>query len=358
MALPAAWGTLVDILFVGVSLHVTNLGANGECVSSTRHFWQFVRSLGLQYSSVFLAAVWAQGGSCIASIALSRDIPWPLGGVMIIDGPKTPSAFFFSHSSLDTGNGLVETNFSVNRASQPVVCNAPLSRATFIMNDAHFIYTPMEKKTLHPGLIGGEGLQTAAEDFNMKLDHVMIPGVGCYAAPNPLPLHPRDEEMPPLIGSFMRSHRKFECPASEPDGNQTPATDPNYDLLLANPIGRVLLISTLRHLHSLTCSFYLGIFKSDALRFEYNPRDGVSSALLSFNDATLETLWPIGDASPLGEVQERSEASNSDKKKRHLGHLTWAHLNTGLIWSRRASLRLLSHMKGDINELDFFSSRT
>lgn len=365
MALPAAWGSFVDVLFVTMTIEKPD--SSVDCFTSAHQLWEFVRTLELSYSSVFLAAVWSEEGSCIASVAQFPQIPWSVGGVIIIDGPKTPTALFFAHSSLNTGNGLVETEFSVNRASQPVVCNAPLDRAVFTMNDAQFVYARSSSQT---NLRGEEESQVAEEeDFSLSLDHILVPGVGCFAPKN-LPLQARSEEMPALLGSKKRD-RGQACTSTDTGADAGLSADSEISglkPLLENPVGNVLLIRTLKYEQTLTCNFYLGIYTSDALRLQgaKEEEDGeeesdtaLNNPAPSFNDASLETLWPLGDPSPLGEVQESSSQRSLKgpiNQQHRQGQLSWAHLNTREPMSRRAALRVLSAIKGDINELDFFLS--
>jgi len=332
MALPAAWGPFLDVLFVNFE-PLTSITRGCSSIQTDR-LWGLLMSKFNDYTKIYFAGVWTSGGSCLALLSLGKpvDAPHEIGGTMILDPPTTPTAVFISHSSLQSGNG--ELSYSTNRASQDVVCNADLSSVAFVMDDVHLHYTRKDR-------------QYSNEDIVYALEQAQIPGVGCYnqnefiKAMTGKPRAEGDEKRGPYLPDS--SLRLQACSADGEKCVLGPSVDESLGVLLREPIGKVLLLRTLRHNHQLICSFYIGIFVSQGVRFD----DCIGANYV--NRAPLEEIWPWGDEYPLGETQgPTAHHSNAT------GQVLWAHANTAESWSRRGALRLLSLLKGDIGEIDVF----
>jgi hypothetical protein len=322
--------------------------------------------------------------------------------VSIIDGPQTPSALFFTHGSLETGNG--ETQYSINRASQDIVCNAKLSSVQLVLNDVRFEYVPdedaenWEEDKQFPSKSSSSST-TSIKTVEYHLKTVDVPGVGCYEADAFRKANSMDRDIAkqsyenfPFIGrgnaiderscSINENLLHSTCSDSlrgkgdhvEKDENQLIKA---FYELIKNPIGRVSLVSTLQSHHKLTCSFYIGIFEAEVMEMYHEGHHRVISNqnsddikmklqrryhnknFFNFNKEELEVLWPMGDHEPIGEYQESlslHSTSGAPSNNHEVGLLIWTHVSVKSVWSRRAALRFLSLMKGDVSELDFFSS--
>jgi hypothetical protein len=337
VALPTAWGPYVDVLFVDLEGSLKAISSKGECSEVlVKRLWDFITARFSSYRTVYFAGVWANGGSCLPLLSAQKPLSalQTIGGTMIVDPPLSPTARFVAHSSLQSGNG--ELNYSANRAAQNVVCNANLSAVSFIMDDVHLRYRPQADSDVE------------SEHRDYVLESVYVPGVGSFTSETFLKATSSKSEAEgnTKMGPFLPDQTIESNVAHSSLLGVLPhfSEDPMITLL-KDPLGRVVLLRTLKHHYKLTCSYYIGIFVSEGLVFEGD----VGDHLLNLNRASLEEVWPWGDSSPVGEAQEAAIVNGSS------GQVVWAHANTAAPWSRRGSLRFLSLLKGDINEIDFFS---
>jgi len=337
MALPSAWAPYVDVLFVSLDgVNIKNI-SKGECNEHLVNlFWDFMSLWYSSYKTLYFAGVSDNGGSCLPLIStqnLTSNFQ-KIGGTMILDPPYTPMAKFVTHSSLQSGNG--ELRYSANRAAQNVVCNARLSEVALFMDDVQLRYN----------LQADSGI-SRNEHEEYVLNDVYIPGVGCYSEEEFLQAMSTKSEAeaneqfgPFLPDRFIDGNGIESCKSDPARALENPMID-----LLKKAVGRVVLLRTLKHNYKLTCSFYIGIFLSEGVWFESDANVDVHSV----NRASLEEAWPWGDSHPIGEVQDSLDNDGKSRK------VTWAHVNTDAPLTRRGSLMILSLLKGDINELDFFS---
>lgn len=338
MALPSAWAPYVDVLFVNLDGIKVESIFKGECNGEVaKIFWEFVSSRYSSYKTLYFAGVFDDGGSCLPMISTQKPVSHiqTIGGTMLLDPPFTPTAKFVTHGSLQSGNG--ELKYAANRAAQNVVCNARLSAVSLIMDDVELRYVPRAHSTIK-----------GSEHEDYVLDNVRMPGMGCYSPDDFLQAmstkSSAEENIqfgPFLPDRLVDGNGVESCPSKAAHDSDHLTND-----FLQKSVGRVVLLRTLKHNFKLTCSFYIGIFLSEGVWFRRDVNDG---DLNEVNRASLEEAWPWGDSYPIGEIQESSDNGGHPRK------VTWAHINTDAPLTRRGSLMILSLLKGDINELDFFS---
>lgn len=256
-----------------------------------------------------------------------------VGGVFIGKPAVTPSVRFFGHRPFETGNKL--NSYALSRALNPVSCNAWFSQVEFVLHDVIFYYTPEAFKHGDNKEMYEYQLTSVSTYDTCYADIKAFEADWMHRSPN------LDSVMPALP-----QHTSLEV-FPECDSTKIPA---DYGEILANNI-TVYMYSFIRKESSPICSFYIGIFESDGLRYPRTIDQSANKAIFSFNSAStdnIEDSWTrytdehtFNDRdsySQLGQIQDAASVWTQEHSQR----LVWMHLDSRMDLKSKAGLLMLS----------------
>lgn len=290
LPMPTAWATVGNVLYVGcrnVTCGSWCCGfdaerAGADVVAALRDWQRTFPEFAMQ--PLYLAAHWRNGGQLIGptlETALNRDLgtapgalklqPLQIAGVLVSES-SSPTAHFFSHSQLETGNG--ETKRSLQMAQRVVSCSEHMEAVKLVMNDAQFLYAPLtradssETRTIDYELVsvstfdhcygandgGIDALELEVETWASETNFALLElskGMSKRAAYRPS--LPKDERPGVFPHCGFGDHNK-----KADDMDMVWELVGRYNL-------RLLLLSDQAVDRSIHCSFYIGIFDADGL---------------------------------------------------------------------------------------------
>ena len=307
LPMPTAWATVGNVLYVGCR----NVSCGSWCCGVNDHAHVGFEVLAVlrdwqrefpEYAAqpLYLAAHSRRGGQLIAPIVTAAlgggrkgggDIRTPdarpldlptlhIVGVLVSEG-SSPTAHFFSHSQLETGNG--ETHRSLQMARRPVSCSEQMEAVKLVMNDAQLLYEPSGAKssgakTVDYNLVsvstfdrcydadgGIDALEREIESWGGGTDFALLElkdGMSKRAAYRP----------------SLPKNRGFElfpaCASEENSRNRKHQMSDVWDVVGRHNL-RLLLLSDQAVDNHVHCSFYIGIFDADGLAWSPRQRSQV-----------------------------------------------------------------------------------
>jgi hypothetical protein len=304
LPMPTAWATVGNVLYVGCrnvscgswccGIDDTASHVGVEVVNALRHWQRTFPEYAAQ--SLYLAAHWRNGGQLIAPTlstvlgeGASRGVdegvmdlpPFRIAGVLVSEA-SSPTAHFFSHSQLETGNG--ETHRSLRMARRDISCSEKMDAVKLVMYDAHFLYVPSPQVTSGASTVdynlvsvstfdrcygsgpseggGIDDLQREAESWGTGADFALLElteGMSKRAAYRP---------------SLPSDNSTKLFPLCAPKKNGKVYTDEMsavWDLVGRHNL-RLMLLSDQAVDTTMHCSFYIGIFDADGLTWSSRQR--------------------------------------------------------------------------------------
>ena len=312
LPMPTAWATVGNVLYIGCR----NVSCGSWCCglddSATRVGAEVVEALRQwqrafpEYAAqpLYLAAHWQNGGQLIAPTVIAAlsegrkrgvdtwardarpldDLPQlQIVGVLVSQG-SSPTAHFFSHSQLETGNG--ETHRSLRMARRDISCSEKMDAVKLVMNDAHFLYEPSSGPTSSASTVdynlvsvstfdrcygsepaegqrGIDALERETESWSTGADFALLElteGMSKRAAYRPsLPSDTPTRLFPPCASENNSRRGRMDQMSTV------------WDVVGQHNL-RLLLLSDQAVDTTMHCSFYIGIFDADGLAWSSRQR--------------------------------------------------------------------------------------
>lgn len=280
--MPTVWSHFVNVLYVSQCISSPEPSVYGKAIAS--FLSEFVaRHERFRHRKVFLSGSMDDptGGAHILNAATEvLNNGFDLSGVVIGNPSFSPSIQFFRHKSFEQANDM--TFWSVDRARQPIVCNGLFSQVEFIMHDIHLKYTPAERS--HEGDVLGSheyqlsAVHTADRCYTKEGSEGSGGGLEDFSRDwgrRPLPPY---EEVHATLSQLLHNVKKdpFQSPcdsmampqpsASQKEDGPMGTSPPELTLLLSKSVP-IVMYSQLYQNPTALCSFYIGIFEADAMRY-------------------------------------------------------------------------------------------
>lgn len=279
--------------------------------------------------------------------AVAKDLltrRYHIAGLFIGKPLIAPSARFFGHRSFETGNKM--NGYTISRALNPVSCNSLYSQVEFVMHDAIFYYTPEARYRSSIGRDTEEmteySLASVSTFDKCYSDLTAFESAWTNRSPYLSDIHPTLPQDPRSV----HSNQVLPFPACD---------SVDYSMQYSDLLGLNVTLYMYSFIHKESkpiCSFYIGIFETDGLRFPGVHQSLSGASVSSFNKATLydiedswtryvdeHTVHDRDSFSQLGQIQDAASAGSFSGQR-----IAWMHLDSRMDSKRRTGLLMLSKM--------------
>jgi hypothetical protein len=367
--IPSVWSSYSNILYV----HCDN--SNNNYIIN---FQNFINNwcISKQFSKYCKRNLYLTGnyldnnGQYILNIAISliKQKDYKLRGLAIGYLPYKPSSIFVKQKSFEYANDL---NFwTLDRASKPIQCNTHLSQIEFWMNDVRLFYKPR--------LINNNNNNNEMFEYELcsistvnKCFYDLDEFSKYFNSRNNIQtdmLHPTISTLDDY-NNDNKIFPKCDCSSNNKDFHQ------EISFLINNNVS-LLVYDTIHKSHIGICSFYIGIFESDSLRYNNNNNNNnnklLNNIINQFDLSNLEAISPswastdLDSNKPPGMIQSSKRNNkyinkdNKDKLYNSISSsatLTWMQFEYSgygdVLLSIAGALDILSNLLDENNDIDF-----